>query len=211
MVTLTIAHIVSDPAKHGGKPYIAGKGVTVQHIAALSNLGWTVQDLTERIRTNRWSGLRGPVVLRRSQGGDKSGDARCDGQGAGNRHLPRGMAAPDWGPQGRPISHTVLQAEQRVEQEGRHWVMSSRTLSQPGSFRCPFCPLSLARERVGTGPTPLHLPKFAAAKQRRKQLLDLRIAQPFQLRQQLLYDLRFGLACLTLRDDQRHFCHSRGL
>jgi uncharacterized protein (DUF433 family) len=47
MVTLTIAHIVSDPAKHGGKPYIAGKGITVQHIAALSNLGWTVQDLTE--------------------------------------------------------------------------------------------------------------------------------------------------------------------
>jgi uncharacterized protein (DUF433 family) len=47
MVMLTIEHIVSDPAKHGGKPYIAGKGMTVQHIAALSNLGWTVQDLTE--------------------------------------------------------------------------------------------------------------------------------------------------------------------
>ena len=46
MVTLAIEHIVSDPGKRGGKPYIAGKGITVQHIAALHNLGWTVQDLT---------------------------------------------------------------------------------------------------------------------------------------------------------------------
>src|SRR5438093_1133319 len=47
MITLAIEHIVSDPGKHGGKPYIAGKGITVQHIAALHNLGWTIQDLIE--------------------------------------------------------------------------------------------------------------------------------------------------------------------
>jgi len=47
MITLAIKHIVSDPGKRGGKPYIAGKGITVQHIAALHNLGWTVLDLTE--------------------------------------------------------------------------------------------------------------------------------------------------------------------
>jgi len=47
MITLAIEHIVSDPGKRGGKPYIAGKGITVQHIAALHNLGWTVLDLTE--------------------------------------------------------------------------------------------------------------------------------------------------------------------
>jgi len=47
MITLAIEHIVSDPSKRGGKPYIAGKGITVQHIAAMHNLGWTVQDLTE--------------------------------------------------------------------------------------------------------------------------------------------------------------------
>ena len=47
MMILAIKHIVSDPDKRGGKPYIAGKGMTVQHIAALHNLGWTVQDLTE--------------------------------------------------------------------------------------------------------------------------------------------------------------------
>ena len=47
MITLAIEHIVSDPGKHNGKPYIAGKGITVQHIAALHNLGWTVQDLME--------------------------------------------------------------------------------------------------------------------------------------------------------------------
>ena len=47
MITLAIEHIVSDPGKRGGKPYIAGKGITVQYIAALHNLGWTVQDLTE--------------------------------------------------------------------------------------------------------------------------------------------------------------------
>ena len=47
MITLAIEHIVSDPGKRGGKPYIAGKGITVQHVAALHNLGWTVQDLTE--------------------------------------------------------------------------------------------------------------------------------------------------------------------
>jgi uncharacterized protein (DUF433 family) len=47
MITLAIEHIVSDPGKRGGKPYIAGKGIPVQHIAALHNLGWTVPDLTE--------------------------------------------------------------------------------------------------------------------------------------------------------------------
>ena len=47
MITLAIEHIVSDPGKRGGKPYIAGKGIAVQHIAALHNLGWTVLDLTE--------------------------------------------------------------------------------------------------------------------------------------------------------------------
>jgi uncharacterized protein (DUF433 family) len=47
MITLAIEHIVSDPGKHGGKPYIAGKGITVRHIAALHNLGWTIQDLIE--------------------------------------------------------------------------------------------------------------------------------------------------------------------
>src|SRR5438093_13705093 len=47
MITLAIEHIVSDPGKRGGKPYLAGKGITVQHIAALHNLGWTVQDLME--------------------------------------------------------------------------------------------------------------------------------------------------------------------
>ena len=47
MITLAIEHIVSDPGKRGGKPYIAGKGITVQHIAALHSLGWTVQDLLE--------------------------------------------------------------------------------------------------------------------------------------------------------------------
>jgi len=45
MITLAIEHIVSDPGKRGRKPYIAGKGITVQHIAALHNLGWTVPDL----------------------------------------------------------------------------------------------------------------------------------------------------------------------
>ena len=47
MITLTIDHIVSDARKHGGKPHIAGKGITVQHIAALHNLGWSVKDLSE--------------------------------------------------------------------------------------------------------------------------------------------------------------------
>jgi uncharacterized protein (DUF433 family) len=47
MITLAIEHIVYDPGKCGGKPYIAGKGITVQHIAALHNLGWTVQDFIE--------------------------------------------------------------------------------------------------------------------------------------------------------------------
>ncbi len=45
MATLRIEHIVSDPSKHGGKPRIAGKGILVQHIAALHNHGWTVEDL----------------------------------------------------------------------------------------------------------------------------------------------------------------------
>ena len=47
MTTLAIEHIVSDPAKHGGKPRIAGKGITVQHIAALYNHGWTIADFVE--------------------------------------------------------------------------------------------------------------------------------------------------------------------
>ena len=47
MITLAIQHIVCDPGKHGEKPYIAGTGITVQHIAELHKLGWTVEDLTE--------------------------------------------------------------------------------------------------------------------------------------------------------------------
>jgi len=47
MIILAIEHVVRDPDKRGGKPFIAGKGITVQHIAALHNLGWTVSDLTE--------------------------------------------------------------------------------------------------------------------------------------------------------------------
>lgn len=47
MNTLAIEHIVSDPGKHDGKPYIAGTGIKVQFIAALHNAGWTVDDLTE--------------------------------------------------------------------------------------------------------------------------------------------------------------------
>jgi uncharacterized protein (DUF433 family) len=47
MSVLTIDHIASDPDKHNGKPRIAGKGITVQHIAALHNHGWTVGDLVE--------------------------------------------------------------------------------------------------------------------------------------------------------------------
>jgi uncharacterized protein (DUF433 family) len=47
MITLAIEHIVSDPGKRGGKLYIAGKGITVQHIATLHKLGWTVPDLIE--------------------------------------------------------------------------------------------------------------------------------------------------------------------
>ena len=47
MITLAIKHIVCDPSKRGGKPYIVGTGMTVQYIAALHNCGWTVQELTE--------------------------------------------------------------------------------------------------------------------------------------------------------------------
>lgn len=47
MITLAITHIVRDPGKRSGKPYIAGTGMTVQHIAGLHNLGWTVEDLAE--------------------------------------------------------------------------------------------------------------------------------------------------------------------
>ena len=47
MITLAITHIVRDPGKRGGKPYIARTGMTVQHIAGLHHLGWTVEDLTE--------------------------------------------------------------------------------------------------------------------------------------------------------------------
>jgi uncharacterized protein (DUF433 family) len=31
----------------GGRPYVAGKGISVQHIAALYNMGWMVQDFIE--------------------------------------------------------------------------------------------------------------------------------------------------------------------
>jgi uncharacterized protein (DUF433 family) len=44
--TLMIGHVVSDPDEHGGKPSIAGKGITVYYLARLYNLGWTVADLT---------------------------------------------------------------------------------------------------------------------------------------------------------------------
>ena len=47
MITLAIEHIVCASGKHSGKPYIAGTGMTVQHVAALHNCGWTVQDLIE--------------------------------------------------------------------------------------------------------------------------------------------------------------------
>ncbi len=45
MTTLAIEHIIATPGICGGKPRIAGKGVTVQHIAALYNLEWTVDAL----------------------------------------------------------------------------------------------------------------------------------------------------------------------
>lgn len=48
VTTLAIEHVVSDPGMHGGKPYIAGKGVTVHYIAQLYNLDWTVGDLIEQ-------------------------------------------------------------------------------------------------------------------------------------------------------------------
>jgi uncharacterized protein (DUF433 family) len=41
-----IGHVVSDPDEHGGKPFIAGKGITVHYLARLYNLGWAVADLT---------------------------------------------------------------------------------------------------------------------------------------------------------------------
>jgi uncharacterized protein (DUF433 family) len=44
---LAIEHIVSDPAKHGGKPRIADTGLTVQYIAELYNVDWSVDDLVE--------------------------------------------------------------------------------------------------------------------------------------------------------------------
>ncbi|MCE7948419.1 MAG: DUF433 domain-containing protein [Chloroflexi bacterium CFX4] len=47
MTVLAIQHIVSDPDKHNGKPRIAGKGITVQHIAALHNLGWSVEQMVQ--------------------------------------------------------------------------------------------------------------------------------------------------------------------
>lgn len=46
-VVLSIDHIVRDPDKHGGKPHIAGKGLTVQYIAELYKLDYTVDDLVE--------------------------------------------------------------------------------------------------------------------------------------------------------------------
>ena len=47
MNVLAIEHIVSDPTEDGGKPRIAGTGLTVQYIAELHNLDWSVQDLVE--------------------------------------------------------------------------------------------------------------------------------------------------------------------
>ncbi len=44
---LAIEHIVSDPSKFGGKPRIAGTGHTVQYIAELHDLDWSVDDLVE--------------------------------------------------------------------------------------------------------------------------------------------------------------------
>jgi uncharacterized protein (DUF433 family) len=49
VVTLTINHIAVDPGMCGGKPYIAGKGISVQYIAALHNNEWTVSDLVENL------------------------------------------------------------------------------------------------------------------------------------------------------------------
>jgi uncharacterized protein (DUF433 family) len=45
--TLAIEHIVSDPDRHGGRPYIAGKGITVHYIAQLYTLDWSLDDLVE--------------------------------------------------------------------------------------------------------------------------------------------------------------------
>jgi uncharacterized protein (DUF433 family) len=47
ITTLAIEHIVSDPNMHDGKPYVAGKGITVHYIAQLYNLDWTTMDLAE--------------------------------------------------------------------------------------------------------------------------------------------------------------------
>ena len=47
MIPLASDHIVSNPGRRGGKPYITGKDSTVQHIAPLHKPGWIVQDLTE--------------------------------------------------------------------------------------------------------------------------------------------------------------------
>lgn len=44
---LPIAHIVSDAEKKRGKPHIAGTGITVQYIAELYNLDYSVQDIAE--------------------------------------------------------------------------------------------------------------------------------------------------------------------
>ena len=48
ITTLAIEHIASDPERHGGKPYVAGTGITVHYIAQLYNLDWTVPDLSEQ-------------------------------------------------------------------------------------------------------------------------------------------------------------------
>lgn len=45
MVTLTINHIAVDPEMCGGRPYIQGKGISVQYIADLYNHAWAVDDL----------------------------------------------------------------------------------------------------------------------------------------------------------------------
>jgi uncharacterized protein (DUF433 family) len=47
MNVLAIEHIVSDPARDSGKPRVVGTGLTVQYIAELHSLNWSVDDLVE--------------------------------------------------------------------------------------------------------------------------------------------------------------------
>lgn len=44
---LAIEHVVTDPKMHNGRPYLAGRGITVDFIAELYNFGWTTDDLME--------------------------------------------------------------------------------------------------------------------------------------------------------------------